>query len=159
MKKNRCIFGIIFIVALVIMLLFCLRSCHNQPPPDDTVSTESPEPPKSLDFEALAEQDKITIPAVTGLYMAAGKLNQEVNFYNPEKNNCYFQLSLYLSDDTLLYQSELIKPAETISEITLSQKLNKGIYRNCQLVFDCFTMDDAHDKLNSGSVILEITAR
>lgn len=159
-KKKRCIIGIILFVILVIVILLCLRSCHNEsPPPDDTNTTEESELPKSLDFEALEDQEKITIPAVTGLNMTAGQLNQEVNFYNPDTNNCYFQLSLYLSDDTLLYQSDLLQPAESINEIKLSQELKRGIYSNCRLVFDCFTLDEAKEKLNSGTVIMEITAR
>lgn len=158
-KKKRCIIGIILLVILIIVVILCLRSCHNQSPPNDTNTTEESELPKSLDFEALEEQEKITIPAVTGLNMTAGQLNQEVNFYNPETNSCYFQLSLYLSDDTLLYQSDLLKPAESINEIKLSQELKRGIYSNCRLVFDCFTMDEEKEKLNSGTVIMEITAR
>lgn len=157
-KKKRCIIGIILLVVLVIILLLCLRSCHNEPLPDDTEPTT--EETKSLDFvPADSSQESITIPATTGLNMAAGQLKQSVDFYNPDENNCYFKISLYLSDDTQLYQSELIEPSEHILDITLNQELEKGIYQNCRLTYDCYTLDETMTPLNSGDVILEINAK
>lgn len=156
-KKKRLILSIILIVVLIIILLFSLKSRQNNAPPDKEIIEESEEP-KSLDFEAANEQEKITIPAVTGLNMVSGQLNQNVDFYNPN-TNCVFQLSLYLSDDTLLYQSDFLNPSECISEIELSQELKRGTYKNCRLVFDCFTLTETKEPLNSGTVIMEITAR
>lgn len=156
-KRKRCIIGIILLVILIIVILLCLRSCHNESPPDDTNTTEES---KSLDFIPADEsQNTISIPAVSGINMVAGQLEQTVDFYNPDENNCYFRISLYLSDDTLLYQSELLKPSEHILNITLNQELEKGIYKNCRLAYDCYTLDESMTPLNSGDVILEINAK
>lgn len=157
-KKKRCIIGIILLVILIVVILLCLRSCHNESPPEDTETTT--EESKSLDFIPADEsQDTISIPAVSGINMAAGQLEQTVDFYNPDENNCYFRISLYLSDDTLLYQSELLKPSEHILDITLNQELEKGIYQNCRLSYGCYTLDESMTPLNSGDVILEINAK
>lgn len=157
-RRKRLILCLLLVLLLLLILLLSLKSCHKSTPPEPQPIEESEEP-KTLDFEAASEQEKITIPAVTGLNMAAGQTHQAVDFYNPETNNCYFRLSLYLSDDTLLFQSDYLKPSEHITEIDISQTLKMGTYKNCRLVFDCYTLDEEKEPLNSGTVILQITAR
>lgn len=89
--------------------------------------------------------------------LKSGQLNQTVDFYNPAENNCYFQISLFLSDDTLIWKSDYIAPSEHITDITLHQELLKGLYPNCRLLYECYTLD-AKSPLNSGEMILEINS-
>lgn len=157
-KKKRCIIGIICLVILLIVILLCLRSCHNESPPDDTATTA--EESKSLDFIPTDDsQDTISIPAASGMNMAAGQTTQTVDLYNPDENDCYFQISLYLSDDTLIYQSDLIEPSEHILDIELLQELDRGVYKNCKLSYNCFTLDDTLTPLNNAEVILDIYSK
>lgn len=154
-KRKRLVIAFLIIGAVIIIIL-CLRGCQNDPEPEPTIPDES----KSLDFvPATKNENNITIPAVTGLNMVAGQIQQTVDFYNPETNRCYFQISLYLSDDTLLYKSDYIEPSEHILDIALNQFLEKGLYRNCRMVFDCFAMDNEKSPLNSGEIIIEINSR
>ena len=143
-------------VAIVIIVVLVLRSCdcNNNSTLDITSSTES----TGLDFTPHNEgNDKITIPGVNGLNLKAGQLQQQVDFYNPEKNKCYFKISLYLSDDTLIWQSDFLAPSDQISEISLNQELNRGIYKNCRLLYECFSLENK-SPLNSGNVKLEINS-
>lgn len=89
--------------------------------------------------------------------MKSGQIQQTVDFYNPEQNACSFVLSLYLSDDTLIYQSDFLAPGEHIVEITLNQALQQGVYGKCRLVYECFTLDNKCP-LNTGEVVLEINS-
>lgn len=132
-----------------------LRSCQcSKPPPNEKETTET----NVLDFTPRNESsDSIIIPGISGMNLKSNQLEQTVDFYNPEENNCFFQISFYLSDNTLIWQSNLIKPSEHITEITLNQKLEKGLYRNCRLVYNCYTLDDKM-ALNSGQVKLEINS-
>ncbi len=57
----------------------------------------------------------------------------------------------------MLWQSGYIAPSEHISEISLNKKLHRGLYKNCRLVYDCFSLTDK-SPLNSGSVKLEINS-
>ena len=50
-----------------------------------------------------------------------------------------------------------LAPAETIPEITLLQALQKGTYRNCRIVYNCYTLD-SKSTLNSGDVKIEINS-
>lgn len=151
---NRIAGVVLFAVVVVIILL--LRSCGTE---TGTIPTDTTPPRNTLDFTPAGERhnNTITIPGMTGITMKAGQLQQTVDFYNPEHNACYFVLSLYLSDDTLIYQSGFLAPGEHITEIMLNQALQRGVYGKCRLVYECFTLDNKC-ALNTGEVILEINS-
>ena len=122
------------------LLLFkcCSSNRGTEPPPSDTTSTTEN---KTLDFIPAGDSsDSINIPAVTGLNLKSGQLQQKVDFYNPKENQCYFIISIYLSDDTLIYKSDYLAPTETITEINLLQTLQRGTYKNCRIVYNCYTI-------------------
>lgn len=155
-KKKKYIIALILLFVVVIMLVWLFYSCqsHKTNPTAATTTTES----KSLDFTPYNNTaDTITIPGIDGLNLKAGQLNQQVDFCNPSQNKCYFQISLFLSDDTLMWKSDYIAPSEEISEITLFKELQRGLYKNCRLVYDCYSLNDK-SQLNSGEVKLEINS-
>lgn len=155
-KKKKYIIAFILLFVVVIMLVWLFYSCqsHKTNLTADTTTTES----KSLDFTPYNNtEDTITIPGIDGFNLKAGQLQQQVDFYNPQKNKCYFKISLYLSDGTMIWQSDYIAPSEKISEINLNKKLHKGLYKNCQLVYECFSLNNK-SPLNGGSVKLEINS-
>ncbi len=166
MMKNKrkwyIIIGALIIIALIIAIILLLRSCNGGIPPNTpTESKQSTTSNKELDFTPAEDKDtdrRIQIPAVTGLHMRAGQLQQTVDFFNPKDNNCYFVISLYLSDDTLIYKSDMIAPGEHINDITLLQELQRGIYRNCRMVYNCYSLD-SKQQLNGSDVILEINSK
>lgn len=140
---------------MVVIIVLLLRSCYfNNMQSDITSSTE----PKTLDFTPYNNNNEtITIPGVDGLSLKSGQLKQQVDFYNPSQNKCYFKISLYLSNDTKVWQSDYLAPSEQISEITLNQKMERGLYKNCRLLYECFSLNDK-SPLNSGNVKLEINS-
>lgn len=154
-KLGKRIAGILLIVVIVAIIML-LRSCGAGM---ETIPTDTTPPKNTLDFTPAGERqdNTITIPGMTGITMKSGQLQQTVDFYNPERNACYFVLSLYLSDDTLIFQSDFLAPGEHISEIVLNQALQRGVYGKCRLVYECFTLDDKC-ALNTGEVILEINS-
>lgn len=136
--KKR-IITVVCIFAVMLLLLFViLKSCDSNPS-----SNEPKEEVKTLDFIPADDStdERITIPGVSGLYLKCGQLNQTVDFYNPNKNNCLFKISLYLSDETLLFESDYIKPGEHLNDITISEPLKQGVYQNCILLYKCFSID------------------
>lgn len=154
-KLEKRIAGVVLLAAVVAIILL-LRSCGAG---TGTVPTDTTPQKNTLDFTpAVERQDNtITIPGMTGITMKSGQLQQTVDFYNPEQNACYFVLSLYLSDDTLIYQSNFLAPGEHITEIVLNQSLQRGVYGKCRLVYECFTLDNKC-ALNTGEVILVINS-
>ena len=156
-KIHKYAFVGVCIIVMVLIVILSLKGCNGTTPKDNNNSSDTTSD-KVLDFTPAEEGKSIQIPAVTGIYMRSGQLNQTVDFYNPKENNCYFVISLYLSDDTLIYKSDMIAPAEHIKEITLLQELKRGIYRNCRLVYNCYSLDNK-TQLNGSNVVLEINAQ
>ena len=138
-------------IVLILVLFWLFHSCSVQEQSADKTTTIN----NTLDFIPYSENGKITIPGISGLNFAANTINQSVNFYNPKSNNCYFQISICLSDDTMIYQSDLIKPNETIKDIQLNQELQRGLYKHCYLVYDCFSLNDK-SPLNGSRITIEI---
>ena len=112
----------------------------------------APEPP------APAEDGpaQIAIPGYEALTLQAGARTQSLRLPNPEENDCYFQISLYLADDTLLWQSDLIKPGKTSAPITLSRPLDPGTYPEATLRYACFRLDREKTPLNGAETKLTL---
>lgn len=149
-------------IALLIVFITLLINLANKQTINDAVTRAKSEQQttgqKSLDFIPSADNDnKIIIPAVTELNMKSNSIKQTVNFYNPEANNCAFVISIYLSDDTLIYKSEMLYPSENLKEISLYGKLDKGLYKNVRVVYDCYILPESI-KLSSSSLVLEINS-
>lgn len=120
-----------------------------------------PATPKAADENGNEEEQttgdgQIAIPGYTVLSLKAGKLNQTVSFSNPERNNCFFQLSLSLPDGTLLWRSELIAPGEKITELSLTQTLEKGSIKDASLHYSCFSLDEDMKPLNGADIKLTL---
>ena len=115
------------------------------------------DPPANSDIEK--EPDSISIPGYEMLVLQANSQKQSLCMPNPAQNCCYFQLSLYLADGTLLWQSELIKPGATSRPIELLQPLNKGAYPNAVLRYSCYRMDEALTPLNGAETKLTLQVK
>ena len=104
--------------------------------------------------EATVEKNKgsISIPGFEMLELQADSKNQTICLSNPAQNNCYFQISLYLEDGTLLWQSELIEPGEITEPLVLSEKLAKGYYPGAVLQYSCYRMDEELSPLNGAEM-------
>ena len=154
-KKHM--YQIIILLLLIAFIVSLFAYCHKSTdkPPANTEQTQKP-----LDFEEYEEykNQSISIPGTSGIALAANTTTQTVDFYNPQENQCYFVISLYLSDDTLIYKSDYIEPGERITDIELLQTLKQGIYKNCTLNYDCFTLANK-SRLNGSTIKLEISSQ
>lgn len=82
------------------------------------------------------------------LELKADSKKQTLCLPNPEQNMCYFQISLYLEDGTLLWQSELIEPGKTSKPMVLLKILARGTYPKAVMRYNCYRMDEDLTPLN-----------
>lgn len=134
-KKKKKPFLIIFICILMIALGLAAGifiSNHLNKSHDRTYDNNAEDIKKKNDDSSTSEEvaDNIAIPCWDTLVMTADSTEQEVNFYNPEKNkNCDFQLTLTLENGTELWKSQLIPNGKAIYNITLNQPLKAGTFK------------------------------
>ena len=95
------------------------------------------------------------IPGYEKLAMKAGQVDQVVDFYNPEENECYFRISLILEDGTELFSSGMTKPGQRINKIEISRPLKAGTYKNTVLRYDCYALESLQP-LNGSEAVLNL---
>ena len=102
-----------------------------------------------MEFEAdqtmnqeIVQSDKISIPGFEAWTIDAGETKVSTNFYNPEKNTCYFVISIIL-DDTgeQIYESKYIKPGQHLYEVEINNALEAGTYA-ATLHYSTYSMSD-----------------
>ena len=135
---------VVLAVACVVLVILLLQTCQYNP----VEQLEGTAP------ETTIEKNKgsISVPGYEMLELKADSRAQDFSLENPVQNNCYFQISLYLEDGTLLWKSELIEPGQATKPLKLSQELAKGYYSQSVLHYDCFAMDADKTPLNGAEM-------
>lgn len=140
MHKKKTVAGYTLIVAgitaLICILIFVLLGYHFILKPN--IEFEADQTPNT----PSAEADKISIPGFEAWTVDADKTEASANFYNPEKNTCYFVISVIL-DDTgeTIYQSKYIKPGQHLYHVELTRALAAGTYR-ATLHYNTYSAND-----------------
>lgn len=154
-KKQRLKFVSVLagILAIVGVYGFFHMRGDNAPPhiDEDAVDWAAEE-----NTDSVLSGKNIAVPGTDVMNLKADRKKQSVNLYNPEKNSCYFKISLLLADGTLLYQSDLIAPGKGIYEMELSKALPEGTYDDSILKYECFDMDESYTPLNGAEFALTI---
>ena len=144
-KQTGILLILLSAVLMVILLLVCVRSRGS----GEEIETET--------APVTKDSENIYLPAYEGLTFRAGVREQNVSLSNPAENDCLICASLILEDGTAVYQSELIAPGDYSQPITLIAPMERGVYRNVTLRYDCYTDDEARTPLNGAASKLDIT--
>ena len=149
-KNTYLIIGIlIFIIAAGVIFALECRMLKNETALVETPQTE----------EVTKNENAISVPGYESLTVKAGEIRQSLVFYNPAQNNCYFRISLYLADDTLVWQSALIPPGMQTEKIDLLIPLDKGTYPDSYLIYDAFYDESETTACNGAKTVLTVFAR
>lgn len=148
MQKNK---KIIMISLLSFLLIVGISFYFTNKTPN-LVETEGQTWTGKKESNKDSETEMIAIPGFESLSLEKNQSKQSVNFYNPEKNNCYFKLTLLLPDGTVIWKSKYIEPGNGIYEIDLDNPLEEGEYENAVLKYQCYTLNDEQTPLNGSEI-------
>lgn len=152
----------LLIAALIVILILCLHSCNGNTtdtPSDSTSTVIGGGDPIPEDESKEKDYGSTHLPAYGGLTFTAGTKEQAVKLQNPGENTCLIRISLILADGTTIYQSELVKPGYYTMPITLVAPMERGIYRDVTIQYECFTDDENQTPLNGATNKLDITVK
>ena len=94
----------------------------------------------------------IRIPGYKSIEIPAGTKDVSVELTNPEENQVYFQISFYLPEtEDSIYTSKMIKPGQSLYEITLEKEMEAGEYPLI-IQYDTFTADEEMTPQNGAEV-------
>lgn len=139
--KDNIIQWLLIVIIISLLLFFVFRSSQRAENPNLSPDSRSVQWNGNQTLPQIGNQSAagIIIPGFNELTFISGQKNQKVNFYNPQENNCYFQMSLFV-DDSLYWQSELVQPGHGFYEIDLINALEAGCYNGC-LRIECYGFD------------------
>ena len=101
----------------------------------------------------------IQIPGYKSIEIPAGTKDVSVELTNPEENQVYFQISFYLPEtDETIYSSDLIKPGQSLYEITLEKEMEAGEYP-LTVQYATFTADEEMAPQNGAEVNCTLVVR
>lgn len=105
--------------------------------------------------QTVTASDTISIPGFETWTIDADKTRASTNFYNPDKNNCYFVISVILNDTgETIYESKYIKPGQHLYEVGLIKTLKAGNYK-ATLHYSTYSMTDLAP-MNGANVPFEL---
>ena len=145
--KTKKKFFILSVFGIVLALALFLGIVHIQNRGDTTSNISLTE---KSDMQKTSES--IAIPGYELLELDANRRAQTLYLSNPSSNKCYFRISLYLENETLLWKSDLIEPGK------LNQALKKGTYTNAVLKYDCYK-NDGKTPLNGAETKLTLRVK
>jgi len=152
--------GIVLIIAgasamlVVVFFIFFGSKLFLNPSYEFEKDQTAPDTVETVDYS----DESISIPGVDSITIKADTKKVSVNIYNPENNNCYFEVSIILNDgNEEIYKSKLIKPGQSLYEIELNRQIQKGTY-NAALHYNTYTMDGNYTPLNGANVPFELIA-
>ena len=100
----------------------------------------------------------ILIPGFDTIHFKAGEITQNVRFRNPAENNCSFRMSIYLEDGSLVWSADdTLEPGEAFLRIDLERKLERGVYPNALMKYECYSLEDM-TRLNGAEIRVTIEA-
>ncbi len=98
--------------------------------------------PEQSPSSSIVMSDKISIPGFETWTIDANQTTASTNFYNPEKNTCYFIIRVVLNEtEEIIYESKYLKPGQHLYEVELAKSLEAGSYQ-ATLHYSTFSMTD-----------------
>lgn len=149
-NKSCAIAFVLFVICLVLIIFLFVR-CEQQKSTSPIFSDDNAviwDGEQELYRPTVNNRPAIAIPGIKEIIFSAGTKTQQVNFYNPKENTCYFQMDLYV-DGERLWKSGNVAPGNGYYTIELDKSLSVG-EREGILQIRCFKKDGT--ELNSAQV-------
>ncbi len=146
------------VVVLALGIGALIYNMNSLVPSEEVTLTPEFEDYQTKETQEAGVEAGIKIPGYSTIVFNYGESEAEVDFFNPEENNVYFQITLQLTEDeTILYESKLIEPGQHLYSIELLEQLDQGEY-DMTIVYSTYSMDENYTPRNGATVncVLEV---
>ncbi len=150
--RKALIWGIPLLILILLGIFFAWKHSAKDGKVTSNLPEFSFEEEQVQQTEAASQTRGIKIPGYTVIPIAANSQEVEVDLYNPEENQVYFQISFVLKDSgEKIFESKLIKPGQHLYTISLTQPLAPGDH-DITIQYATFSTDGAFSPRNGASV-------
>ena len=141
--------AVVLIIAAAVCILFAAGVFNKKAEPSKgVVGVISDDWDPDVEEPTGSQQSGTRIPGYSSAQMNAGDETLVISIGNPKENKVGFFATVKLSDGTVLYKSELLKPGQGLKEIPLDQTLEKGVY-DAAVLYQCVLLDEENTPLNA----------
>ena len=159
MKKKHFTVIVLSVLLVIALVVIAVLVTQRSAPPEEAPTVIGGGEPIPEAQNIPKDMVNTHLPAYGELTFKAGTKEQDNVLQNPGENTCLIRISLILQDGTVIYQSELVKPGYYTQPITLVAPMERGIYRDATMKYECFTDDEAQTPLNGATTKLDITVQ
>lgn len=138
------------LILLALAAVFAVSYCgaHLAMSMSSTVKTAAEE------ATPLEATESIIIAGYDVLNLKAQQTDQNLYFYNSDKNKCFIVFALIV-DGKELYTSDMIAPNTKIDNISLSQPLAAGVYYDAVIRYTCYDLYTQRE-LNGADIAVKL---
>lgn len=104
--------------------------------------------------QPLEANQNIVIAGYDVLSFEAQQTEQNVYFYNSDRNKCFIVISLIVGGKEL-YTSDMIAPNSKIDNISLSEPLAAGVYYDAIIRYSCYDLYTQRE-LNGADIAVKL---
>ena len=140
---------VLIVVAAGLLVIKIVSQSPAKTPIKDTTSSSENE------IVVAKQANTISVPGFERMQFVARQKEQTVNFYNPARNECYFEITLLLPSGEELFHSGLLAPGKNIDSITLNYALEPGTYEGATLRYSCYSIGDMA-QLNGANITFDL---
>ncbi len=156
--RKALMWGIPVLILLVIGAFFLWKSSAGPEPITGNLPEYEFEEQQVRQTQPAGQSGGIEIPGYSVIPIKADTTDVEVDLYNPEQNDVYFQITFVRKDTgDVLYESKLIEPGQHLYNITLTQPLAEGDY-DITIRYATFASDGSFAPRNGANVDCMIRA-
>lgn len=150
MKSKKKI-GILILLAIIAAAGIWFYTRPKEVTNYDVAFEEDQEKPES-ESTTPSVGEGIRIPGYKSIEIPSGTKDVSVELNNPEENQVYFRISFYLPEtEETIYTSKIIKPGQSLYEITLEKEMETGEYP-LTVKYETFTADEEMTPRNGAEV-------
>lgn len=162
MEKKQKNFFIVIIALLVGLLAAALILLYHVAGNAKTAGQENTMPEFEAQQSHQSQQASVTrgikIPGYTSIPIKANSKEVEVDLYNPEENEVYFQITFVLTQtEETIYKSKLIEPGQHLYHIELEKEMKPGEYP-ITIQYSTFSADETLTPRNGATVACVLKA-
>ena len=158
-KSKEKILTLTIIMLLLLGVAFIYILSHNSKLNTDKLTPDSDAADYDGDHQTLQLSNGTPGIAIAGqsqtLVFVADQTSQQVNIYNPERNDCLMLPSLYV-DDVQIWRGGYLAPGKAYYTIELSTPLESGTYP-AYILYECVKEDGT--PLNNAKVKFKIIVK
>ena len=151
--KKSTVLIIILLLLLLFMGVILLLVMTKKTPDGVILDPSSGKYEAPIEVPENLEQEFISLPGLSEIYIKEGEDTAKVALWNPDTNPCYFKYSILLKEtgEEIYVSNGLIAPGNAVTEVKFNRTFDVGVYPVI-IRISTYDLADYEQQMNGGEV-------